>query len=129
MHQREESCSSGVAVLSFLTGTAIGAAVALLLAPRSGRETREMITEYGTEFKERAVGEIRDRGEDAIDRGRDMIERGKEMVNRGTEMVNQGRDYLDEKKKALSAAIDAGREAMQREKEDLTQTAVAAQED
>jgi gas vesicle protein len=123
MHHKEESCSSGVAVLSFLTGTAIGAAVALLLAPRSGRETREMIAEYGTEFKERAVDEVRGRGEDAIDRGRNMIERGKDLVSRGTEMVNQGREYVDEKKKALSAAIDAGREAMQREKENLSKTA------
>jgi gas vesicle protein len=122
MHHREETCSSGVAVLSFLTGTAIGAALALLLAPRSGRETRELIAEYGTEFKERAVGEIRDRGEDAIEHGREMIERGKELVSRGTEMVNQGRDYLDEKKKTLSAAIEAGKEAMQKEKETLAQS-------
>ncbi|MEJ2032088.1 MAG: YtxH domain-containing protein [Deltaproteobacteria bacterium] len=120
MHHKEESCSSGVAVLSFLTGTAIGAAIALLLAPRSGRETREMITEYGTDFKDRAVDEIRGRSEDTIERGRNMIERGKEMISRGTEMANQGREYLDEKKKALSSAIEAGREAIQREKEKLT---------
>lgn len=127
MHH-EESCNSGVAVLSFLTGTAIGAAVALLLAPRSGRETREIIAEYGTEVKDRAVDEIRGRGEDTIERGRKMIERGKELISRGTEVANQGREYLDEKKKALSAAIEAGREAVQREKENLTKI-VSAEED
>jgi gas vesicle protein len=121
MHHKEETCSSGVAVLSFLTGTAIGAALALLLAPRSGRETRELIAEYGTEFKDRTTGEIRDRGEDVVEHGRDMIERGREMIARGTEMVGHGRTYLDEKKKTLSAAIDAGKEAMQREKEALSE--------
>jgi gas vesicle protein len=121
MHHKEESCGSGVAVLSFLTGTAIGAALALLLAPRSGRETRELIAEYGSEFRDKAVGEIRGRGEDVMDRGRDMIERGKDMVDRGTEMVNLGRDFIDEKKKTLSAAVEAGKEAMKREKETLSE--------
>jgi hypothetical protein len=36
-------------------------------------------------------------------------------------MVGHGRTYLDEKKKTLSAAIDAGKEAMQREKEALSE--------
>lgn len=128
MHHSEESCSSGVAVLSFLAGTAVGAAVALLLAPHSGRETREMIAEYGTGIKERATDEIRGRGEDAVERGRKMIERGKDLISRGTDMATQGREYLDEKKKALSTAIEAGREAMQREKEDLSQAAAAEEE-
>jgi gas vesicle protein len=125
MHHQEESCSSGVAVLSFLTGTAIGAALALLLAPRSGRETRELIAEYGSEFRDKAVGEIRGRGEDVMEHGRDMVERGKEMINRGTEMVNHGRDYIDEKKKTLSAAVEAGKEAMKREKETLSESMAA----
>ncbi|MDA8164163.1 MAG: YtxH domain-containing protein [Desulfobacteraceae bacterium] len=128
MDRKEESCSSGVAVLSFLTGTAIGAAVALLLAPRSGRETRAMIKEYGTELTDRAVEEVRGRSEDAVDRGRRMIERGKNLIGRGTELVNQGREFVDEKKKILSAAIDAGREAMQREKENLAKAAVPEEE-
>lgn len=120
MHHKEES-SSGVAVLSFLTGTAIGAAIALLLAPRSGRETRDMIAEYGTEFKEKAVGEVKGRSEDAMEQSRKMIDRGKEMISRGTDMVHQGREYLDERKKALGAAIDAGKDAMYKQKEALSE--------
>jgi gas vesicle protein len=122
MHHKEESCSSGVAILSFLTGTAIGAAVALLLAPRSGKETRELIAEYGSEFKEKATGEIKNRSEDVMERGREVMERGREMLNRGTQIVNQGRDLLEERKKSLSAAVEAGREAMKKEKEALSES-------
>ena len=38
------------------------------------------------------------------------------------EALDRGREYLDEKKKALNEAIEAGKVAMAREKEDLTTT-------
>jgi gas vesicle protein len=41
-------------MLAVLGGAAVGATVALLTAPRSGRETRARITEYATSGKERA---------------------------------------------------------------------------
>ena len=124
---RDECCgSSGVAVLSFLAGALVGAAVSLLVAPQSGRETRDMITGYGEEIRDK-VTHIPDEFKDgfkeytgsAFDRGKEMIERGKEMIERGTTMAEQGKDYLDDKKEALSAAIEAGKKAMQQEKEAL----------
>ncbi len=45
---------------SFVRGMIVGAFVALLLAPRSGRETRDMLTEKGTEFKDKAVDIAKD---------------------------------------------------------------------
>lgn len=45
---------------SFLQGIAIGAAVALLFAPRSGRETRDMLAERGSDIKDRATELARD---------------------------------------------------------------------
>ncbi len=39
---------------SFLRGIAVGVALAMLFAPRSGRETRGMISEKGNEIKDKA---------------------------------------------------------------------------
>lgn len=122
---RDDSCNSTVAVVSFLAGTVIGAGIALLVTPKTGQETREMLKEYGSDLKER-TGRIPDTikggAENAIDRGKEMIEQGKDLIHRGTDMVSQGKEYLDEKKKTLSAAIEAGKDAMQQEKEKLAST-------
>ena len=42
----ERGSSSGV-LLAFLSGAALGAVAALLLAPQSGRESREQLREIG----------------------------------------------------------------------------------
>ena len=120
---RDNNCSAGIAVISFLAGTVIGAGVALLVAPRTGEETREILKGYGNDLREkgsRIPEHIKDSAESAIDRGKDMIEQGRQMINRGTEMVSHGKEYLDEKKQSLSAAIEAGKEAMKQEKEKLS---------
>ncbi|MBI4793738.1 MAG: YtxH domain-containing protein [Deltaproteobacteria bacterium] len=119
---RDNNCNSTVAVLSFLTGAVVGAGIALLVAPRTGEETREILKEYGQDLREKGAKiptAIKSSAEQAIDRGKDMIEQGRQLISRGTEMVSHGKDYLDEKKQALSAAIEAGKEAMKQEKEKL----------
>jgi gas vesicle protein len=53
-------------------GGLVGAGMALLLAPQSGEETREMIREHGIELKtraEEAAGDFRGRAEGAIREG------------------------------------------------------------
>ena len=44
----------GSFIAGFLIGGLVGAGVALLLAPQSGEETREMLRERGIELKNRA---------------------------------------------------------------------------
>lgn len=125
MNNRDDCGSSSVAVISFLTGTLIGAGIALLVAPKTGKETREMLKDYGAEMKEKASdlpGSLKEHTEEAIDQGKGLIQSGKDMISQGTEIVSHGTEYLDEKKHALSSAIDAGKEAMQQEKEKLTAT-------
>lgn len=120
---RDECCHSGIALLSFLAGTVVGAAVALLTAPKSGQETRELLKEYSTDLREKASQwpeELKARSGDALDRGKEMIEKGKELISRGTELATHGKEMLDEKKQALSEAIEAGKEAMEQEREALS---------
>jgi gas vesicle protein len=60
----------------FLRGAIIGAGLALLLAPRSGRETRELLNEKGSEIKDKAYDialDTRSRAQSVIHDARSMI--------------------------------------------------------
>jgi len=90
--------STGSKISYFLVGLGIGALVGILFAPKSGEETREFLTqkaEEGKEYAQRKARELRERADD-------LVERGKQIASR--------------QKESLSAAVDAGRDAYQREK-------------
>jgi gas vesicle protein len=78
---RDDSAGAGSILLAFILGAVSGAAVALLYAPQSGRETREYLGEKANEARARAA-EAAARGRDAIKESRDTfstaIERGRE---------------------------------------------------
>lgn len=98
--------SGSSVVLAFLLGGLTGAALALLYAPRSGRETREILNEKLREGAER---------------GRDLTEqarvKGKAFVDEAGEYVGRGREVIEDRKGRLSAAFEAGRQAYREEKE------------
>lgn len=81
---RDEGAGAGSIILAFLLGAVSGAAVALLYAPASGRETREYLGEKAREGKARAA----------------------EAAAKGREVLTQGRE-------TLATAIERGREAYQ----------------
>ncbi|HEX2056023.1 MAG TPA: YtxH domain-containing protein [Nitrospiraceae bacterium] len=95
----EQGPSSAAVLLGFLSGAALGAVAALLLAPRAGRESRDLLRGYAK------------RAEDKL---RDLVDEAGHQIE---EVVEQGRDYLESKKSVLREAFDAGREAMRRERE------------
>jgi gas vesicle protein len=74
-------------LLAFLLGAVSGAAVALLYAPASGRETREYLGDKANEARQRAA--------EAAARGRDALIQGRETLNtaieRGREAYQQAR--------------------------------------
>jgi gas vesicle protein len=111
---------------TFLAGALLGAATALLLTPRTGKETRKLLVDYGVNLKDNLPEDLRHKAEVTIERGRHLIEQGQEMIMRGNDIINEGKEYIDEKKKALNEAIEAGRQAMAEEKENL---AAAMEED
>jgi gas vesicle protein len=86
-------------VLAFLGGAAVGAVAALLMAPQSGRESREQLKGYAR----RAGENLREAGDKAGDTWQAAMEKGREVVQ--------------EQKSILKEALDAGREAMRRQRE------------
>jgi gas vesicle protein len=79
---RDDGGAAGTIVVTFVLGAIAGAAVALLLAPSSGEETRRILAEKAKEGREKA-----------------------------SEAARQGREFVNRQRDNLSTAIDRGREA------------------
>lgn len=107
------------AVLPFLWGALVGAAVALLAAPRSGRETqRELrltVDRVGTAFRGR-VDEMRDAVTDAVDGVRQRVH----------EQVDAVRETVEARGDEVRHAFDRGRRAAQDARQDLEQRVAEA---
>ena len=72
---------------AFAIGAVAGAGIALLYAPRSGRDTRKLIADKGRELKGQA-----------------------------TDAIEDARDFIDGKKAEITAAVEAGKDAMREER-------------
>ena len=81
---QDDGAGAGSILLAFILGAVSGAAVALLYAPATGRETREFLGERAGEARVKAA----------------------EAAAKGCEVLNQGRE-------TLSSAIERGRDAYQ----------------
>lgn len=99
--RNDEGYGTGAVFFSFLLGGIVGAGIALLLAPSSGRETRQKIRDMADDVREKA-GEYAD-----------------QMKSRVSTTIHKGKEFIDEKKSILSAAVEAGKEAYEKEKEKL----------
>ncbi|MCI0469911.1 MAG: YtxH domain-containing protein [Nitrospirae bacterium] len=97
MRNEESGFGSGTVLLSFLLGGMVGAGLAFLLAPQSGSETRRRISDFADDVRERASG---------------YAKQAKDGV---MSSVDKGKDFFEEKKTAISAAFEAGKEAYERE--------------
>ena len=87
----DERCCSGGILMAFLAGGLVGAGLALLYTPVSGREARERIGGLAEDLKKKTeewTGDV------------------KQKVER----------FIDEERSVIKSAYDAGREAMAKEK-------------
>lgn len=74
----------------FVAGVAVGATIALLFAPSSGRVTR------------RRIGRATVKGREAIsETGRDLADKGKELYEKGRKMADEAADLFDRGKKMV----------------------------
>jgi gas vesicle protein len=101
MGNEESGCSTGCTILAFFIGGLVGAGVALLLAPQSGKETRQKIKELVDDAKEKAT------------------KYGEEVKSKVTSAVGKGKELVEEKKSLITTAVEAGQEAYAKEKEKL----------
>jgi gas vesicle protein len=83
----DDGAGAGSILLAFLLGAVSGAAVALLYAPQSGRETREFLGEKANEARARAA-EAAVKGREAVVQGRETLTTA---IERGREAYQQAR--------------------------------------
>lgn len=81
---------NGKVAVWFLTGAAIGAAVALLYAPSTGKDMRKRLA--------RSAG---DGGEVLSVKGREMIDRGRELYDKGRAMADEAADLFERGRKMV----------------------------
>ena len=91
--------SAGSVALAFLSGALLGAVTAVVLAPQTGRESRERVTGYARQ-RSNDIRDLKDRATDSVE-----------------EVVGRGRELVDEVSCAVREALEAGRDAMRRERE------------
>ena len=75
----------------FLTGAALGAAVALLYAPQSGKDTRRYIGKKARHGRE-AIGDV---SREALDKGRELYEKGRKMADDAADLFERGRRLVE----------------------------------
>jgi|ERR1051326_6627802 gas vesicle protein len=101
--------NSGDKFLYFLAGAGIGAAFALLFAPKSGRETRDLIA--------RTASDSRDFLSTKVNEGRQMVEdRGRKIGDDFTSFMDKSKEAVQRQKEQLTAAFEAGKAAYREEK-------------
>ena len=98
----DRGCPLKAVGLAFVSGGLVGAAMALLLAPLSGRESRERLRGYARRAEEN-VHELADKATGILDQAAD-----------------KGHEFIKDKQAILTEAVEAGRAAMQHERERLS---------
>lgn len=102
----------GTGTLLLVAGALLGAGVALLLAPKSGRETRKDIARYAKKAGRRAEGVVGDFAESVSG----MVE---EVGSRAADILDKGKDMARDKKKELLHVIEDGQKRLERERAKL----------
>lgn len=101
--------NGGDKFLYFLAGTGIGAALALLFAPKSGRETREMLAKTATDSRDFLTNKVSE--------GRTFVDETRRKVTDDLNtFVDRGKEAVQRQKDQLSAALEAGKTAYHEEK-------------
>jgi gas vesicle protein len=86
--QEEDQGSNRIAW--FVTGVILGATVAMLYAPKSGKETRQIVGEHTQRGKEAVTGA----GKDIADASRDMFDRGRKVVEDAADLFDRARKLV-----------------------------------
>jgi gas vesicle protein len=104
-----ENSSGGDRFLYFLAGAGIGAVVALLFAPKSGRETRELIAKTANDGRDFLATKVNESKQFVEDKGRKV---GDDF----TSFLDKSKEAVSRQKEQLAAAFEAGKAAYREEK-------------
>lgn len=105
-----ERSSGGDKFLFFLAGAGVGAVLALLFAPKSGRETRELIA--------RTASDSRDFLSNKVAEGKQFVgDTSRKVTEDFSTFIDRSKDALIRQKEQVAAAFEAGKSAYKESKE------------
>jgi gas vesicle protein len=110
MGDRNDNVMMGA--LLVVAGAILGAGVALLLAPQSGRETRKDITRYARKTSRKLEGVAGDIAESVAEMA-DAVE------EKAEELLEKGKDLSKESREAVITAFNEGQERLGRQRDRL----------
>jgi gas vesicle protein len=99
---------------AFLVGGAIGAVLALLYAPKSGRETRKDIVRTARKVKKETTHAV----EDAIDSINDFADDVKDKVS---DIIEKGKDLSDSAKKEILRNLDHSQKSIEKQRKRIVE--------
>ena len=79
----------------FAIGAAIGAVAGILLAPKSGAETREMIGDMASDIAKKTDETVKDIQKRADHIVSDVQEKGEEMIGKIQDLLNKQKENLE----------------------------------
>jgi gas vesicle protein len=94
MDNQETKSSAQTVALAFLGGAVAGVVAGILLAPKSGEETRRDLKRYARRAEE------------------EVLEKAKEARAALDETIERGTQFIAERRADVEAAVKAGKEAM-----------------
>ena len=114
-HKKEEAGSAaGPALAGLVIGGLAGAGAALLLAPQSGKETREQIQQKSVELRDRTTETV----EGAVSQVKTKTQQiAANLHGKAEELQHQGQEMIAEQLDRVSAAAEAGKVALTHEHE------------
>jgi gas vesicle protein len=106
----------------FVVGGLVGAAVALLMAPQSGEETRTMIVEKGVELKDKTSASLEEAYAAAEKAAADARAKAEELAKvaqtRAEELRQKSQVILEEQRTKISDAVSPKAEKAEAPKEE-----------
>jgi gas vesicle protein len=80
----------GSGIVWFVAGAFVGASVALLYAPKSGKDTRKYISKTTEKSKDALAGS----GKELVDRGKDLYDKGRALAGEAADLFERGRKLV-----------------------------------
>ncbi len=94
VHENAKNSGHPSLIFAFLAGAVAGGIAGVLLAPKSGDETRRELKGYARKTEE------------------ELIEKAKEARAALDDAIERGKHFLSEKRADVEAAVKAGKDAM-----------------
>lgn len=109
VQHKDNANVAGSAVAGLLIGGLAGAGAALLLAPQSGKETREQIQQKSIELRDRTTETV----EEAVTQVKAKTQQiAGTLHDKAEELQHQGQEKIAEQLDRVSAAAEAGKAAL-----------------